>query len=333
MALTTTTTIPSGVQELYDKLLLAYAQPRLIHGLWAQKRPLKKGHGKQIKFRRYDKLAKAKTALTEGITPAGKQLSATDLTATINPYGDYVTLTDMVILTQVDPQVKDALRILGDQKGETIDELMRDVMQAGTSVYRANDVADRSSIITKPSTDDLDNIERLLDRNNALKVTSMINASTGIGTTPLDACYVSVWHTDAKKDLRALNGFIKVEEYPNTSKTLPGEFGTYGNIRCCATTEAKIVPDAGAPVSTSGLKTTSGSNVDVYCALIFGGDSYADIPLAGMEAEVIVKSPRKDDGNTNDPLNMRHTCGWKAFWAGRILNDDWLYRYEHGVSD
>lgn len=333
MALTTTTTIPSGVQELYDKLLLAYAQPRLIHGLWAQKRPLKKGHGKQIKFRRYDKLAKAKTPLTEGITPAGKQLSATDLTATINPYGDYVTLTDMVILTQVDPQVKDALRILGDQKGETIDELMRDVMQAGTSVYYANGVAGRDNIAKEPSADDLDNIERMLDRNNALKVTSMINASTGIGTSPIDACYVSVWHTDAKKDLRAIPGFIRVEEYASTSKLLPGEFGTYGNIRCCATTEAKIVEDAGGPVSGTNLKSTSGSNVDVYCALIFGGDAYADIPLAGSEAEVIVKSPRKDDGNTNDPLNMRHTVGWKAFWTGRILNDDWLFRYEHAVTD
>ena len=329
--MTGTSTIPAGVLEFYDKLHLAIAMPRLLHSLWAQKRPLKKNSGEQIKFRRYGKLSKAKTPISEGITPLGKRLSATDLTANTDQYGDWVMLSDRVLLTQPDPQIKDAVNILSIQETETMDELMRDIMLAGTSVYYANAVAGRTSIASGVATTDLDNIETLLDRANAIKITKMINASTGIGTSAVDDCYVLITHTDCKKDYRALNGFIKVQDYPSTSTLLPGEFGSYGPYRCVATSESKIFEGGGTESAVT--YKNDGTNLDVYCDIIIAQESYGDIPLNGSSSGIIIKAHDSGDtSDTSDPLNQRNTAGWKCMWTGRILNDDWIYRYEHAAK-
>ena len=119
MATTTITQVPPGVQAFYDRNLLARAQPAEVHGRYGQKRPIATRNGNQIKFRRYSQLAVASTPLTEGVTPAGSSLAVTDLTATLAQYGDFITLSDMVSMTNQDAVVTEATDVLGDQAGTT----------------------------------------------------------------------------------------------------------------------------------------------------------------------------------------------------------------------
>ena len=331
--LTTTTQIPSGIQEIYDRMLLTVASPRLVHTMWAEKRSIKQKESKTIRFRRYDELPVNKTAITEGVTPAGKKMSASDITATLDQYGDYLVLTDVVELTQPDPNIKDAVRELGKQQGRTMDELMRDVMISTTSAYYAGNVVGISTVATKPAVADLDAIERLLDRALAFKLTKMIKPTTGFNTVPIDEGYIALFHTDAKKDLRALSGFVKVEQYATQATVMPGEIGTYGPFRCIGINTSRIDEDSGEAIGATGCKSTTGVLLDVYYALIFGDDSYADIPLNGGTTGIVIKSHFKNDtSDTSDPLNQRSTVGWKAMWAGRITNDDWIYKYCHAVT-
>jgi N4-gp56 family major capsid protein len=65
------------------------------------------------------------------------------MTATLAQYGDFVTLSDMVSMTNQDPVVTEATDVLGDQAGTTIDQVRRDVLVAGTNVAYANGVANR----------------------------------------------------------------------------------------------------------------------------------------------------------------------------------------------
>ena len=105
---TTLSQVAPGVQAFYDRNLLTRAQPNDVHGRFGQKRPIPKNSGNQIKFRRYSQLAAATNALTEGVTPSGSALSVTDVTSTLVQYGDFVTLTDMVSMTNQDPVVTEA---------------------------------------------------------------------------------------------------------------------------------------------------------------------------------------------------------------------------------
>ena len=73
---TVQTTLLSGLsaemKTYYDMNLINEASANLVHDQFGQKRPIPKGGGKTIEFRKFSPLAKATTALTEGVTPDGK---------------------------------------------------------------------------------------------------------------------------------------------------------------------------------------------------------------------------------------------------------------------
>ena len=86
----------------------------------------------------------------------------------------------------------------------------------------------------------------------------------------------------------------------------------------------KIVPSGGA------------SNGDeVHASIIYGQDAFGMVKLNGKgkpNIQIIVK-PLGSSGS-DDPLNQRGTIAWKVpFFACAVLQDDFIVRIEHGVSD
>ena len=102
MAITTVAVLPPAVREYYDRLLLMTAYPALIHTRFAQKRVLPEKMGDTIVFRRYSRLSTVPIPLVDGITPPGAPLSATDIKARVDFYGNFVTITNQVELTVED---------------------------------------------------------------------------------------------------------------------------------------------------------------------------------------------------------------------------------------
>ena len=117
MGMTAVAQVSHTVNNFYDRKLLKKAKPLLLHTKWAQVRDLPKGSTSTIKFRRYSLLSAATTPLSEGVTPTGSQLSVTDITATVLQYGDYVTLTDTLVLTTLDPVLSETAGVLAQQAG------------------------------------------------------------------------------------------------------------------------------------------------------------------------------------------------------------------------
>ena len=71
------------MKTFYDMTLIDEAQANLVHDQFGQKRPIPKGSGKTIEFRKFAPLNKALTPLTEGVTPDGSNLTVTAMTATV----------------------------------------------------------------------------------------------------------------------------------------------------------------------------------------------------------------------------------------------------------
>ena len=126
------------MKTFYDMVLIDEASPNLVHDQFGQKKPIPKNGGKTIEFRKFSSLAKALTALTEGVTPDGKTLNVSSVTATVSQYGDYITQSDMLELTAIDNTVVEATKLLGRQAGLTLDTVTRNVLQAGTNVSYAS---------------------------------------------------------------------------------------------------------------------------------------------------------------------------------------------------
>lgn len=319
MANTSRTEIPAEVNNFYDRTLLERAVPSFVHNRWAQVRDIPMNGGTDtIKFRRYGNLTAQTTALTEGVTPSGKQLSVTDITATVLYYGDYVTFTDKVVSETYDPLLTETAEILGDQVGDSLDQLCRDVIAATTTKQYASTATSTATVSSsmKLNRQEVKEAVRTLKTNNAKPIMSMINPSTGYNTTPLNRAYIGIVHPNTTYDLDDATGWIPVEKYPNKSDVMPDEVGSLAGVRFVESTNAK---------------TRSGTLVaTVYSTLIFGMHAYAQTRISGMALKNIVK-PLGSAG-TADPLDQRTTSGWKLTYVAKILNDNYIVDVQHAVS-
>lgn len=325
MANTTTAQVVHGVNNFYSRTMLERGLPLLVHDLFAQLKDIPKKNTNVIKFRRYGALTVATTPLTEGVTPAGSQLSITDITATVNQYGDFVTITDWLGMTSLDPLQTETAELLGEQAGQTLDTIIRDIIAAGTNAQYADAVVPGSNTATNQvaSTDLATEIEyglavRTLKNANARRITSMVSPDRGFNTTPVDASYVAIIHPNTTHDLLGLSNFVPVEKYGNKTKLLPGEAGKIRQIRFIETTFGNV-------------KTASGAgSIDVYTDLIFGMHAYGVTRISGEALRTIRKE--LGSGGTADPLDQRATMGWKATLTAIILNQTFMIRLEHAVS-
>jgi N4-gp56 family major capsid protein len=324
----TNTTAIAPIQAFYDRNTLERALPMLVHDKFGQKRPIPKGQGLAIKFRRYEKFTVATTALTEGTDPAGQDMTKTDVTLTLAQYGDFTKLTDMVIETNLDPMVTEATDVLGEQMGETLDTIYRNALILGSAVRYSSLDANRAAVIHKLLEGDLKAVERSLRANNAKRFTKLITASTSVGTVGIRPAYWAIVHTDTIQDLEAITGYKSVAEYANQTGVMESEEGSFKGIRFVSTTNAKIWGHGGAAVSTSGLKSDNATNVDVYATLVFGQDAYGICPLSSLTSKSIITN--KEDAGS--PLHLYGYVGWKATTVCGILNNSFMYRIEHGVT-
>ena len=320
MANTDRTVISRENTEFYDRTLLFRAVALFVHTKFGQVRDIPRNGGTNtIKFRRYGNLSAATTALSEGVTPTGSQLSVTDITASVAQYGDYITVSDVVDYESKDPVLIEAAEILGDQMGDTIDQLTRDVLAAGTVVTYVGDTS-RAGITTTDliTATEVRKAVRTLKNAKARRITRMINASTGIATEPVSAAYVGICHPDTTYDLQDETGWVPVEKYSSTMKVMEGEVGKLNDVRFVETTNAKIFSGAGA------------GSIDVYATILLGMDAYGITRISGEAVRNIIK-PLGSAGSA-DPLDQRATSGWKITFVAKILNDAFMVRLEHAVS-
>ncbi len=138
MALTTYGDITPAVAASAAVEMLKRGQPNLIIQQFAQSKPLGKNDTTTQKFRRYERLSAATTALTEGVTPSGSSPTKTDYTATLVQYGDFLELTDVIEDLHTDPVLMEYSAMIGEQAALTVEMIAFGILKAGTTLYRAN---------------------------------------------------------------------------------------------------------------------------------------------------------------------------------------------------
>lgn len=332
-ALTTSTVVPPAVATFFDRLLLRRALPMLVHMKVAQRRSLSQRNGDTIKFRKFPALSLALTPLNEGVTPSGKQLTFSDITATIRQWGDYVPLSDFVQMVVESPLLRETNKLLAEQSAQTLDALMRDVAAAGSSVFFGGGVSLRSSLTGeahKVSAELLDRIIRQLDSQNAKRFTRMISASTKVSTFPIRPAYWAITDQDVKFTLENIPGWTPVTNYSGEQQVMEAEIGAYKDLRFLMTTQAKTYLGGGGSLGGGEDVKSTGGNVDVHTILVFGQDAIASVPLEGKSLENIIHP--LGSGGISDPLNQRGTSGWKHTGARTRLDETFMTRAEVTVA-
>lgn len=310
----------SHVNSFYDKLMLKRLLPHLVHGMFAQVRDVPMNRSNVIKFRRYNSLTVATTALTPGVTPTGASLTVTDVSATVAQYGNYLETADTVLVTSEDPYLDELTMLLSENAGQSLDQILRDILVLGTNVQYASTATTRATVSAAMTLTlgEIREAVRTMKGNNVRKITSMIAANGNIDTIPGNACFVALVHPNVTFDLKSDPDFVPVQNYPSQSNVMPGEVGMLDEVRLIETTYAKVFDQAGV------------SGADVFATLVIGADAYGVSRISTKQLELISK-PLGSAGAA-DPLNQRATNAWKAWFTGVILQQLALLRIEHGCS-
>ncbi len=308
---TTTPGLSAENKTFYDRNLIRTATPNLVHHQFGQKRPIPKNGGKKIEFRRFASLPKATQPLTEGITPPGQTLEVLTVESELQQYGDYVKLTDVLDLTAIDPVIVEATALCGNQGGQTMDTVVRNVMNSGTNVFYAPKRAADGTETEVESRADLDET-CVLTCDLVDQVVAFLKAQNA---PKIDGYYVGIIHPYAAYDIRKDERWRKPKEYCDPEHLYNGELGEYGGVRFVDSSEAKIFSGEGCPEGLS-----------VFSTLILGKDAYGVTDIEGNNMEVIVKP--KGSAGTADPLNQRSTVGWKAMETAEILIENYMVRIE-----
>ena len=277
--------LSAEMKTFYDMTLLDEAQAALVHDQFGQKRPIPKNGGKTIEFRKFAALAKATTPLTEGVTPDGKGLTVSTITATVAQYGDYITQSDVLELTSLDNTILEATKLLGRQAGLTLDTIVRNVLQSGTNVTYCPKVADgvETAVTSRAS---LDNTSQL-----TVKVLQQVVAKLRAQNAPtIGGKYVAIIHPYVAYDLMRDPEWIDAHKYAKPDNLYEGEIGEIAGIRFVQTSEAKIYEGG------------------VFGTLVFGEGAYGVTEITGGGLQTIVK--QKGSAGTADPLDQRSSVGY-----------------------
>jgi len=296
--------LSAEVKTFYERVLLERLLPKLVFMKYGQKKNIPKREGATVNFRRFNSLSTTTTPLTEGVTPDGVNLSVTEVTATVSQYGRYVQISDFIDMVGIDPVLTETVELLGENAGESLDEIVRDVVAAGTNVLYS-DGASRAEVASNINATLIKKARRFMKRNNVKPITNNE--------------YIGIIHPDVAYDIMGLAEWTNANQYAGSQKIFDGELGKIYGIRFIETSKAPVWTGAGA------------AGADVYGTIVLGKGGYGIPDIAGSsKPEVIVK--QFGSAGTADPLNQRATAGWKAALTAVRLQELAILRIETTAS-
>ena len=298
MAINTLNKITQENAIFYDRTLLKRLTGSLHFAKYGQKRNISKHNGTEIDMRRFNSLAPAMTPLTEGVKPEGTEFTVTNVRATVKQYGAYVPVTDMLDLAGLDPVITEIAEVLGEQAAETIDNIIKEEIFAGTNVQYAGGVAGRDSVTAVLTGDEVMKAVRTLRANKAKPVA--------------DGYYIGFIDPHCAYDLMKDPLWQDVSKYSNKDNIEKGEIGKLHGVRFIDNTNAFVAGN-------------------VHGTLIIGQDAYGIVDIEGSrKPQIIIK--RAEDSGTDQPLNQESTVGWKVLFTAKRLQELAMVRIESGVT-
>ena len=312
--------------------LLKRALPNMITERFGQQKPLPEKSTRQQKFRRYLSLTRVTAPLAEGVTPDAETLTYEDVLATLEQWGKLVKITDIIEDLHEDPILVESRDLVGEVMAESLEVIRIGILKAGTQVYRAGNVALRTSVTTVFDRGLLRKAVRLLRANKAKYFTQIVKATPKFATEPVGASFWGMCHTDLESDIRSLTGFVPTEKYSEAEKAIPFEIGKCESVRFVLSPLFEPWLAGGVAVGSTGLIAADSTNIDVYPIIIVAPDAYGIVPLKDKNAiEVKVINPGKPD--KSDPLGQRGYVGAKTYHTAVILQDDFMVRIETGATN
>ena len=256
--------------------------------------------GSSVQFNIYNDLAQATSALTETSDVTAVALSDSTVTVTLAEYGNAVITTAKLRGTSFLNVDADAANIIGYNMANSIDNVVHDVLVAGSNVAYGGDA---TSTATLDATDNLD----AGDIREAVANLRSDSAMPMMGNV-----YVGFIHPDVSFDLRedtAVTDIIQYQIRQDGGAVRAGSIGTFGGVDFIETPRLEITADGGS------------GTVDAYNTVICGKQALtkAHSRAAGFGSDPsVVFGPVTDTLRRFQPVGWYHLVGYSRFREASI---------------
>lgn len=291
--------------EFYNRTMLERLVDEVVFMKYGKSTNIPKNSGATASWRRLELPTLSTTAIVEGTTPDGIDLTINKVSAKVGQFGAWTKISDFLQLTGLDPLLTEVAEMFGTHAGLSMDEIVRDIIVAGTNVHYAGGRASRATLVAGDNITALDiiTLRTILVKFNAKKI-KLPNGKMG---------YVALTHPDVIAQIMQLTEWKDQNTYVNTDNRMEGMAGQMYGIYFEEANTAKVFAGAG------------GGGVDVYATVVLGKDGYGIPDVAGSSKPQMIVHTK---GGTENPMNLYSTVAWKSVFTAVILEEKAILRYE-----
>lgn len=302
MSVITTSALSGELLTYLERKFLARAMYQLVYREGGVTQTQAAGNGTGITFNRYTPLTTKTTALTQGSNPADDSITAAQVTATLAEYGNTLRIGTFLSLTSIDKGNKEKIELLGQNMGETLDQLVRDELFSGATVQYANG---RSALTAVAATD-------VFNASEVKKAVRTLENNKGMPYE--DGFYIGKVQPSTKYDLVSDTVWVNAKTYSDVKDLYMGEMGELYQVRFLLSKNGK----------------NESSTTTVYSNFIHGDQAFGVYDLEGDMPQLIIKVSGPQD--TSNPANRYSTASWAGSFATKTLNGNWVVNVKSGAT-
>ena len=302
----TTGNLTPEMMTYYEKVFLDRAQYELVMKEGGQIRTHATGQGRTVNFTRYNPLTIITTPLGEASNPVSCPINSSTVSMTLSEYGITTTHGKLLTLTSIDSGMKEKVELVGQNMGETLDQLVRSELGNGTSFYGNN-----KTVSTFTAGDTLDACDiRLMVRQLELNKAKAYKDGMFIGKTDPYSKYNLIGDTT----------WVNAKTYSDVKGLYNGEMGELYQVRWLLNRSV---------ASGTEATSTASSGVVRFYTYVHGDNAFGVYDLAQDQPKLYILPNQVD---SNSPTGRISFVSWAGSYATKILNSDWVITARFAAS-
>lgn len=291
-------TLAPGVKTYYEKVFLARAQYPMILAEGGQKRTHPANEGRTVNFTRMNPFTITTSPLGELSNPVTCAINLSTVSMTLSEYGLTTITSKLGSLVSIDANMKEAVETMGQNMGETLNQLVGEELDGGTSFF-GND----HNVASFTAGDTLDACDvRAMVRTLELAKAMKYN----------DGYFMGKADPYTKHSLLADSTWVSAKQYSDVKDLYKGEMGELYGVRWMLNI---------AVISGTEAASTASSTVTRFYTFLHGRDSFGVYDLEKDQPKLYILANAVD---SNSPAGRVSYVSWAGSYACKLLNSSWV---------
>jgi len=350
---TLSSTLSGEFRNAFSKKLLKNIEQLTVLDQFADKAPIVRngGHKGITMFRWGNPAITDVQALSEGTIPAAStsaQLSLASISKSLAQYGERITLTDIMSMTELFDSVDQSVKRLSQDFALWNDSVIRNVL-AGSNLTSSNGSIG-SATEGGGSLDNSDTITEVYGQPasvtqshtglNSATTTSVLDAATLLDLmTKLKrnrapevdgGGYVFVTDPRVARDLMRDTDWLESAKYSDVKKLYKGEVGSLYGMRVVVQTNSFVAKGSATAGDRNIFDNTGGGGTgtgkDVISSFALGGQAFG-VPFIAGDDPFAPKVEILDKADKSDAFNQNIVVAAKNYWCALRTNCNFYIRH------